>query len=339
MLTKLKVIFFHRKPRSSGNYSMEGIFDRLRKNLPKDIGLIVTTSKYESNGIFKRIYNIFEAAYRQRLGNVNHVTGDVHYLTYLLKKKRTILTIHDVGILEAKSGLRRKLIKFFWFNLPVKRSAVVTVISQSTKNELLKWVNYDPQKVVVIPNIISDKFIPSNRKFNQVKPILLQIGTAKNKNIPRLIEAIKNIPCKLEIVGQLNEQIIYLLEKNKIEYENYINLSEVELVERYNNCDMVTFISTHEGFGMPIIEANAVGRPVISGNILSIPEVAGEAACLVNPLSIGSIREGVLRIINDEKYRNDLVEKGKGNVKRFDINLITNKYLELYQSINSKHVN
>src|SRR3989339_1108578 len=326
----MKVVFFQRKPRPSGNYSVESIFEILRKNLPKDIKPIVAVSKYESNGIFKRVYNIFEADYRQQLGVVYHVTGEVHFLTYLLKKKRTILTIHDCVILEGTKGFKRWLYKIFWYTIPIKKSKIITAISNSTKKEILKYVKCDPDKIVVIPDFISEKFKLNIKKFNAEKPVLLQIGAAPNKNIPRLIEAIKDIPCKLEIVGQLDEQIIQQLIENSVDYENFVNLSEDELVERYNNCDIVTFVSTYEGFGMPIIEANAVGRPVITGNIFSMPEVAGEAACLVNPLDVNDIRNGILKILNDENYRSSLVVNGFKNTERFSTNEIVRKYTKLY---------
>ena len=80
-------------------------------------------------------------------------------------------------------------------------------------------------------------------------------------------------------------------------YKVYCNLSNEEIKKKYEDCDILTLVSTYEGFGMPIIEANRVGRPVITSNILSMPEVAGEAACLVNPFDIENIN--FLRIIND----------------------------------------
>ncbi len=82
----------------------------------------------------------------------------------------------------------------------------------------------------------------------------------------------------------MNEHCLKL-EECKIEYENFIDISNEELVKKFIECDMLLFASTYEGFGMPIVEANIVGRPVITSNILSMPEVAGDAAILVDPFN------------------------------------------------------
>lgn len=327
----MKVVFFQRKPRAAGNYSVESIFERLRASLPPDIEPVVAVSKYESNGVFKRIYNIFEAASRQKLGDVYHVTGEVHFLTYLLKKNRTILTILDCVILEKTKGIVKWFYKIFWYTIPVKRAKIITAISEATKSEILKYVKCSPDKIIVVPVCISGNFKPFPKEFNSHKPVLLQIGTAPNKNIPRLIEAIKDMPCVLEIVGKLDNRLIRLLKQNKIEYRNYVNLTEDELIERYKNCDIVTFVSTYEGFGMPIIEANAVGRPVITGNVSSMPEIAGDAACLVDPLNTSAIREGLLSLIKDDKYRNHLITKGFENVRRYSNTRISEQFAILYR--------
>jgi glycosyltransferase involved in cell wall biosynthesis len=102
---------------------------------------------------------------------------------------------------------------------------------------------------------------------------------------------------------------------------------------------MVIFASTYEGFGLPIIEANAVGRPVVTSDIYSMPEVAGDAACLVNPFDVSNIRTGVLRVIQDESYRRKLIENGFKNVERFKPNAIAQQYLELYKELFRKSHN
>jgi len=84
---------------------------------------------------------------------------------------------------------------------------------------------------------------------------------------------------------------------------------------------------------MPILEAQAVGRPVITSNILSMPEVAGDAACLVDPFDVSAIREGILKIIQDGSYREELIRKGQMNIRRFDPEKIALQYLDLYKKV------
>ena len=98
-------------------------------------------------------------------------------------------------------------------------------------------------------------------------------------------------------------------------------------------CDMVIFVSLIEGFGLPIIEAQATGRPVVTSNISAMPETAGDGACLVDPYNIKDIRKGVLKVINDTDYRNSLINHGIKNVNRFLPEVIAAYYLTLYKRV------
>jgi glycosyltransferase involved in cell wall biosynthesis len=105
------------------------------------------------------------------------------------------------------------------------------------------------------------------------------------------------------------------------------------MYESYCAADLVSFVSTYEGFGLPILEANAVGRPVVTSNVSSMPEVAGDAACLVDPFDVASIRSGILRTIEDREYRERLICNGFDNVQRYVPEKVTYKYIELYRRI------
>jgi glycosyltransferase involved in cell wall biosynthesis len=144
---------------------------------------------------------------------------------------------------------------------------------------------------------------------------------------------LRDIKCKLEIIGRLTNENLNLLRQNNIDYVNSYDLNENEMLTKYREADLVTFVSTYEGFGMPILEANAVGRPVITGNVFSMPEVAGKAACLVDPHNVLEIRNGILRIINDKKYRERLVLNGFINVKRFETSVVAEKYAKIYREL------
>ncbi len=330
-LSVIRVSYFQRKPRSVGNYSVEFIFRDVSQRLKDRIIARVAISRYESKGLFKRLYNCAEALFRQ--GDVNHVTGDINFIGILLKKNQTIQTILDCGHLHASTGLKHAVIKLFWVSMPVKRCRYVTAISTATKNEILKYAKCDPDKIVVVPVAISDSFTRNDKPFDKINTRILQIGTAPNKNIERLIEALRGIDCNLVIIGKPNSLYVDKLKEYGIPYSYLSGISDEEMIRQYQLADIIVLPSTYEGFGMPILEAQAVGRPVLTANISSMPEVAGDAACLVDPYNVMEIRDGILRIISDDEYRRGLVTRGFENIKRYDPELIASQYYDLYKKI------
>jgi glycosyltransferase involved in cell wall biosynthesis len=326
----IKTVFFFRKP-FPGYHSIEELFGNIVKHLPEDVAATTHVSRYASTGIMKRMYNLWEARKFQQ--EVNHITGDVHYVAYFLKKKKTILTIHDLEIIKRNKFLKRYILLLFWFYIPIKRVKYITVISTFTKQELLKYLPVPEQKIKIIPDCIPGKIDYSPQRFNTDYPKILQIGTKAHKNIPNLVEAIKNIPCKLIILGRLEPDQVELLQWNRIDYENYVDVPYEEVIGMYNQVDLVAFVSKYEGFGLPILEAQAVGRPIVTSNVASMPEVAGKGAYLVNPYSVSSIREGITRIIRDEELRTQLITAGLENVKRYSPEAIAAEYAGLYREV------
>ncbi len=134
-------------------------------------------------------------------------------------------------------------------------------------------------------------------------------------------------------MGPLSDRQRALLADAAIDYENHVGLSREALVEQYRLCDMLLFPSTYEGFGLPIVEAQAVGRPVVTSRVWSMPEVAGGAAEMVDPFDVAGIRAGVERVIADEPYRRDLVERGFANAARFSAAAVAERYAALYREI------
>jgi glycosyltransferase involved in cell wall biosynthesis len=324
----MKITFFQRKP-FQDFVSIEHIYDMIRATLPERVEVKTHISKYYSKGILKRIYNIFEAIFYQ--SDVNHVTGDVNFLVFLLIRKQTILSVHGT-FNPNPNPIIQSLLELIWWRLPLKKVKYVTVVSNTLKQEIIQRFHCEATKIHVIHNPINPIFQKKLKPFSK-KPIVLQVGTKAAKNIERLIVALDGIDCHLYLIGVLTGNQKKLLQEYKIDFSNKIDLSILEMKKAYENCDILTFISVYEGFGMPIIEANAVGRAVITGNVAAMPEVANDAALLVNPLDINAIRKGILKLINDDNYRNQLIQNGFENAKRFDVNVIANQYFELYKEV------
>ena len=326
-----RIVFFQRKRRKGANYSLEQMFDDLRGRLQGKYECNVFTLPFISSGFIKRIINTISAAFQQ--GEVNHVTGDINYAAILLKKSKTISTILDLGALHRLKGIKRSALLNIWFKWPVKRSKWVTVISEATKQDLIRNTTCDADKVKVIYVPISQDFNRIDKAFNKSYPRILQIGAAPNKNLSRLIEAVKGIKCELLIIGKISNENQELLRKYEVDYHNKVGIPFPEVIEAYSSSDILFFASTFEGFGMPILEAQATGRAVLTSDLLSMPEVGGNAAHYVDPYNIDEIREGLKKLINDDFYREDLIQKGFENVKRFDPDKIAEQYDALYQDI------
>ncbi len=329
---KIEVTFFQRRPHEGFNFSLEYIFNDIRERLKDQITATVKICGLHNNGYLTKLYNIVEAGLRQSK-TVNHVTGELHFLNILMKKSTVVLTVLDCGMVHRKKGLAKWFIKSLYLSWPVKQSHYITSISEETKQEIIKYTGCNPNKIIVIPVAVNDIYQPYPKTFNESKPVILHIGTGYNKNLMRLIKALQGIPCHLTIVGKLEQNYLHSLRENKIDFSNEYNISNERLLEKYRECDILSFVSTFEGFGMPIVEANAVERVVITSNISSMPEVANDAACLVNPLEADDIRKGILKIIHDREYRSQLIEKGRVNKQRFNADVIANSYFAVYQKI------
>jgi glycosyltransferase involved in cell wall biosynthesis len=365
-------ILHHERKRLESHFSIERLFAEIRRHMPKDCEVTSCPAPEASAGILPRWRNVRHAARQE--ADIHHIVGDSHYLAFGLPPEKTVLTIHDCGALNRLTGLKRALLKYFWFTGPMRRAAVVTAISEASKDELRKWVGPLADKVVVVPDCVFEEFTYDPKPFNEECPVVLQVGTKWNKNVERVMEAVEGTGCRLEIVGELSEEQKAGHGLTRIKgrispggcadrtgqecsvlgdpsTRNAVpegkatergsdsrvcelgRLTDEELVEAYRRCDMVVFASLYEGFGLPILEAQAMGRPVITSNFGAMKEAAGDGALLVDPYSVEAIREAVLRVKREPALREDLIAKGLRNAANCSADAVAMKYAQIYRNL------
>lgn len=272
--------------------------------------------------------------FKNNQGDINHITGDIHWAGLLLDKSKTILTVHDLVGMNQYSGLKKWLYFILWVYLPIKRLKYVTAVSEKTKNEILKFIPSAKLKIKVIPNFI---LLPikshNNENIYFDKLNVLIVGTRENKNIERTLEALIDIDVNINIIGKLSDNQKMVIKKNHLKIINKIEISEEELILEYSKANILCFASLYEGFGLPILEAQAQNCCVITSNISPMKEVANDGALLVNPQDVSDIKKAILELINNKEKRLDLIIRGKNNILQYSKDIVCNRYLEFYKEI------
>jgi glycosyltransferase involved in cell wall biosynthesis len=325
----LKILYVER---AKGPFaSIEKVFREIARNLPERFRHEFQQLPYGWRAADTVSNLLF---FKPEKADVYHITGHVHYIAMRLPPERTVLSIMDVRFVVLNRGLRRWVLKKLYLDWPLKRMRYVTAISMKVKEEIVELTGCEPEKIRVLDLPLLSHIEPAaERPFDREKPTILQIGTMVNKNVVRLAEALKGLSCRLVVVGELSEEQLEALGRSSIEFENFAGVSDDEIRELYAAADIVAFCSTYEGFGLPIIEAQAMRKPLVTSNISPLKDVAGDGACLVDPFSPESIREGVLSLTSDEQRRKAVVEAGVKNVKRFAPANVSAQYVSLYDEI------
>lgn len=241
-----------------------------------------------------------------------------------------------------------------WTPLSTKKAKHILTISEFSKSEIIKFYQTPAEKITVIyPGFDQDiyhskipktKQLQVRKKYAITGKYLLYVGTLQpRKNLGKLIEAftkLKNKQIKLVIGGKkgwLYDQIFDQVKEAKLE-NRVIFLGFVaneDLPGLIKGSQAYVLPSLYEGFGMPPIEAQAVGVPVVVSAVSSLPEVVGASGIYIkDPQSVESIKDALEKVLSLKKSeREAIIEAGKENARRFDWNASAARVLEILRKL------
>jgi glycosyltransferase involved in cell wall biosynthesis len=266
-----------------------------------------------------------------------------HYVLPLLTRRPSVVTVHDcIHLLFPQYLPNRMAYQYarFMMGSAIRRSRLVFTVSEASRRDILRFYpEADPQRVQVVPNAIDEALLedPGEEEMQRVKEryqlqgrFILYVGNIKpHKNLDRLVLAfslLKQRPghedVKLLIIGDQLHQQGFLRRavegarvRQDVRFFGFV--PDRTLSALYRLASVFAFPSLYEGFGLPPLEAMACGTPVVTSRISSLPEVVGDAALLVDPLSVDDIASALERVLTDEDLRRDLVLRGKARVRHF----------------------
>lgn len=272
----------------------------------------------------------------------------------LSMSKKCVVMVHDlIAFIEEYSTHHNK--SALWNERltaggAFKTAGKIIVPSRSTKNDLLKMFKVNEDKIELIlegVNKLPVKVDLTNvkKKYGITGEYLFFVSTIEpRKNIVRLIEAFS----KLRSENGWNGQLVLAGKKGwyyeevfaKIQDLNLDNdvifagrISDEEKFALIGGAKCLCYPSLYEGFGLPVLEGMVMGVPVVTSNISSLPEVAGDAAIMVDPKNVDEIKEGMARVVSDEKLAKDLADKGCRQVKKFSWKKAANRLFQVITDI------
>jgi len=296
-------------------------------------------------GIFKhkRLSDYFEG---KKLDLFHFPTGSAPYFY----KKDFVITVHDVAIYLHPEWFSsgQWFSTRFVFPRSIKRAKKIIAVSGATKRDLMARFKVLEYKVEVVHEglTFSEDSVGDFRqvlsKFGICKPYILFVSTVElRKNIPSLIWAFAKFheshpEYSLLLAGKkglgYGESVKAVEEArlgDSVKFFGYVSLEEKKLLLK--NAAAFAYPSLYEGFGLPILEAMAMGIPVVTSNTSSMPEVAGDAALLVNPHSVNSICDALEKIVFDKQLNNRIVQRGLERVNKFSWEKTAGETLRVYR--------
>jgi glycosyltransferase involved in cell wall biosynthesis len=271
-----------------------------------------------------------------------------HYNHPILYKGRLLVTVHDafhLAMPEFVNGWHRRMYASLMFRAVRKKADGILCVSVFGKEQLLMFCPQGKQSVTVVYNGVDrDWRVDSAWPSPHPKPYILFVGSVKpHKNLRRLLDAFMLLgkkSCDLVVIGRREgfitgdpEIVRHASRMKHVHFLGEIDHEDERLRHYYAGAEALVLPSLYESFGLPALEAMALGCPVIVSKLGGLPEVCGDAALYVNPYDVSDIAAQIERILTDRMLRDRLKHKGLARAGQFDWNRTATSTLEVITDI------
>ena len=273
---------------------------------------------------------------------------ETNYVPFYFEYGPTIITVCDLSFVRHPEWHPSDRVKYFekYCLKKVSQMEAVITISAFSKDEMLNLLNVDRAKIYVTPLGVGRSFMPNGKRMQGLPDqYILFLGNLEpRKNLQSLLTAYRSLPRNLRdryplvIAGakawptnKLGKAFCSPQKDEKIVFTGYV--PQVLLPDLYRGASLFVYPSLYEGFGLPVIEAMACGVPVLASNTTSLPEVVGDAGMLVNPYNVDELREGMIKLLEDEKMRIEMSDRGLERAKLFSWEKCAKETLAVYEKV------
>uniref|UniRef100_UPI0035BE3D5D glycosyltransferase n=2 Tax=Gilvibacter sp. TaxID=2729997 RepID=UPI0035BE3D5D len=267
-------------------------------------------------------------------GRIVHITGGANYMVLAFPFQRRVITIHDFFHLKGDS--KSIVYRLLYYKLPMEFAHKIVVVSDRTLADLKRMFPKMVNKTAVIRNPLT--IVPSKEPLIRENPPrkpekILQIGCKPHKNFHRLFKACEGLDVELLLVHGYTTGLDELLDSHGLKDRTWVysNLSKQELIDLYKEADLLYFASLDEGFGLPLLEAQAMRLPIITSDIEPMVSIAPEAI-LVNPWADSEIKNAVEQFI-EKGFAPEHLEKAAQRLHAFAPSKIAKLYEQLYEQL------
>ncbi len=321
--------------------------------LPKDYAQFEETKNFQKVSADYKWYGFAEQFKFPQL--LNKFKLDIvhfpHFNVPIFYKGKFVVTIHDLihqhYVMSRATTLNpltyniKRLGYRKVFKTAIQKSLKILVPSDFVKKDLIKEWNVSPDKIIATPEAVDDTLFAIAKKVSPKKLdralFLFYVGNAHpHKNIEGLIKVFLRLKknykdLKLVLAGADHyfwQRIKKEFQHEDIYYKGYI--SDEELVEYYKSAVLFVLPSFEEGFGIPLLEAMALGCPVVCSSVAALPEVGGDACVYFDPRDSDDIEKKISSVLDSKVLQGQLAEKGLERSRQFSWRKLAQKTLEVY---------